>query len=116
MHGVCSRSSSSPPSSHGGGRILRRERATLIGEILEVVASAKAEGEDRLTRLAIRVNMPYDRFVEYLVDLEQKGLLERDPKVRLTHKGSEMLRRFRGWREALRLFGFDTREQRTHDS
>ena len=60
--------------------------------------------------------MPYDRFMEYVNDLEQRGLLERDQTLRLTHKGTEMLRRFRSWREALRLFGFEAREPRTHES
>ena len=90
----------------------RREKATLLGEILGAVAQAEEDGERRLTRLAVRVNMPYDRFMEFIAELRVKGLVEEDREPRLTPRGFEVLRKFRGWKEVLAPLGFDLRSPR----
>lgn len=83
----------------------RRERSAIVGEMLEALSQAGASGETRLTVVAAKCNLPYDRFQEYLKDLQARGLVElRDP-LRLTPQGRELLHVFRSWRDRLRLFG-----------
>jgi predicted transcriptional regulator len=87
----------------------RRERATILGELLEVVAEGEAAAEPPSpTRLAARANLPYDRFASYMDDLAQRGLATPGPRPTLTPAGREVLERYRAWREALRLFGLPT--------
>jgi len=86
--------------------VARRERATILGELLEVLAADEAAAEPASpTRLAARANLPYDRFAAYVDELGRGGLLEAGPRIRLTPAGRETLARYRAWREALRLFG-----------
>ena len=84
----------------------RRERATIVGELLEAIAGNDTATEpSAATRLATRVNLPYDRFAAYVDELVQGGLLEPGTPPRLTPAGRDVLARYRGWRDALRLFG-----------
>jgi predicted transcriptional regulator len=89
----------------------RRERATILGELLEVLAEGEASSEPpSSTRMAARANLPYDRFAAYLDDLVRRGLVQAGPRPALTAAGREVLERFRAWREGLRLFGLPAEE------
>ena len=84
----------------------RRERATIVGELLELLAEDEQAAEPTSpTRMAARANLPYDRFTAYMQDLTVRGLLATGPRPRLTDAGRDLLQRYRSWREALRLFG-----------
>ncbi len=83
----------------------RRERATILGELLERMAEVEAQGPASTTRLAARANVPYDRFVQYVKDLRDGGLVTMDDPPQLTAAGREFLDRYRQWQEALRLLG-----------
>lgn len=95
----------------------RRERATILGELLEVLAEAESAAEPPSpTRLAARANLPFDRFAAYLAELEGRGLVAPGPRAALTPAGREVLERYRSWREALRLFGLGPTEGWADDS
>jgi predicted transcriptional regulator len=97
----------------------RRERATILGELLEVLAEGEAAAEPPSpTRLAARANLPYDRFAAYLEDLARRGLAQAGARPALTPQGRELLERYRAWREALRLFGLpaDATTDAPHES
>jgi len=79
--------------------------------MLEALSRAGGEGGDqRLTRIAMVCNLPYDRFQEYLADLQARGLVERDNPFRLTPQGRTLLETYKAWRESLRLFGMGPAE------
>ncbi len=84
----------------------RRERATIVGELLEALSREGARGSSaRLTHVATHCNIPYDRFRQYLEDLKARGLIEATDPFRLTPGGRRFLGTYREWRESLRLFG-----------
>jgi predicted transcriptional regulator len=87
--------------------VTRRERITLIGVVLDEIARAHGEaGELRLTRVAMRANLPYDRFTILLHDLQAKGLVGSSPPYDLTPEGLDILRKYKGLQEALHAVGF----------
>ena len=83
----------------------RRERATIAGEMLEALSRAGGVSDKRLTHVAMRVNLPYDRFKEYLEDMQRRGLVQKDDPFMLTTEGRKLLDTYKAWREGLRLFG-----------
>lgn len=86
----------------------RRERWSIMGAILEAILEQRTEkGSDaRVTHVATKANVPYDRMQTYLADMEKAGLVEpAHPMPRLTDKGVEFVRHYRQWREVLERFG-----------
>lgn len=85
----------------------RRERSSIVGGILDALSRSASEGNPKLTHVALRCNLPYDRFRDYVADMQRRGLLDPENPFRLTPAGRELLQSYRAWREALRLFGMD---------
>lgn len=73
--------------------------------MLEALSQAAGARDERLTRIASRCNLPYDRFKDYLADLRDHGLVEERDSLQLTDLGHEMLDTYRAWREGLREHG-----------
>lgn len=85
----------------------RRERSAILGEMLDALSQAGSRGDLRLTQVAMRCNLPYDRFQDYLHDLQARGLVDATDPFRLTPEGRELLAVFRSWRERLGMFGLE---------
>jgi predicted transcriptional regulator len=83
----------------------RRERWDILGVILTELAAGGAETP--LTRIAQRANVPYDRFLAYLQELRDGGLLGPGDRPALTDKGFALLRSWRQWEAVLQRFGLD---------
>lgn len=73
--------------------------------MLDALSRAGGRGETRLTHVAIECNLPYDRFKEYLAELQETGLVDREQPLRLTSAGRALLASYKQWMEGLRLFG-----------
>jgi predicted transcriptional regulator len=87
----------------------RRERWSIVIAILEAIEEQRRlAGEDaRVTNVAMRANLPYDRLMLYLQDLAKAGFVTEERMPRLTAKGEDFLRAARQWREVLGRFGLD---------
>ena len=83
----------------------RRERSTIVGELLRHLADLELKDAATTTRLASLANVPYDRFLAYLQDLRERGLVEPTDPLRLTPLGRQFLARYLDWLEAMRLLG-----------
>ncbi|HVL86562.1 MAG TPA: winged helix-turn-helix domain-containing protein [Candidatus Thermoplasmatota archaeon] len=80
----------------------RRERETIIGDVLAVLDKLEAESESyTLARISRRANMAYDRLAQLLSDLEQHGLVTPPPTPRLTPRGRELLEKYTAWKLAI---------------
>lgn len=76
----------------------RRERWDIIGSILLAVEAEHAEAQaPRVTKIADRANVAYDRLVGYLDTLRAAGLVAGDRVPALTPKGREFLAAYRAW-------------------
>lgn len=73
--------------------------------MLAALSAAGGAGDKRLTHVAMKCNIPYDRFKEYLDDLQARGLVQKDDAFMLTPEGRKLLDTYKAWREGLRLFG-----------
>ncbi len=60
----------------------------IYAEILENIRSALQNGEKpTITRIQIKVNVPFVRFKEYWDDLKARGLITAESEVGLTKQG-----------------------------
>lgn len=89
----------------------RRERWSVIGDILTAIVHERAKGEAaRISNVAARANIAYDRLQPYLDELVVAGIVTKDPAggvPDLTAKGRDFLRHYRAWTTVLEDFGLD---------
>jgi predicted transcriptional regulator len=87
----------------------RRERWTILGEVLDALQHERAGMGDgaRLTIVAQRANLPYDRLITYLEELAERGLVTPDRPPRITPQGVEFLSHYTQWRAILGRFGLE---------
>jgi len=89
----------------------KRSRLEIVLDILDALAG----GPENPTRLATRVNLPYDRLAAILRSLESKGIVrveeasrsQRSRQVILTKKGWELLDTLRSLKRVLRDFDLE---------
>jgi len=85
----------------------RRYKLLIVMDVLETLS----KGAIAPTRLAMHVNMPYDRLVKVLKELESRGLVRvvddggSSRAVVLTDKGLELLNELRRLKNILSEFG-----------
>lgn len=85
---------------------MRRERWAILAETLVALQQLRAERGDAaaMSAIASRANVPYDRLVSYLGELESHGLVKAGRPPELTNSGEEFLKEFERWRATLDRF------------
>ena len=85
----------------------RRERWDIMGAILDAIDEESARGpQARVSNLAVRANLSYDRLVGYLEELARAGMVDGSGRMpRLTAKGQAFLAEYRQWSQVLERFG-----------
>lgn len=59
-----------------------------------------------ITRIQIKVNVPFVRFKEYIEDLKERGLIKVEAEVSITEQGQKYLDEYQKVKEFLEKFGF----------
>ena len=86
----------------------RRERWSILGDVLAAIDDeAQRHGEARVTALTMLANLPHDRLVGYLRELEAAGLVTAAARPALTSQGRVFLRQYREWLGVLARFGLE---------
>jgi predicted transcriptional regulator len=68
----------------------RRDKMKIYGDLLSILNSDKSE-KIVLSRVQLKMNVPYDRLKKYLQDLEELQLIEDQNSLKLTKKGNQFL-------------------------
>lgn len=89
------------PSKH-------RSRGRIYADILSAIQERDGT---RMTDLIHKANMPYDRFTNYITQMEEFGLINRkyngNTTFYITLKGREYLAEFRKFQEFSNIFGVE---------
>jgi len=73
----------------------RRAKMMIYGDLLAIL-NAEAKNEKRtLTHIQVKLNVPFDRFKQYLYDLEELGYIENQTSLKLTPAGRKYLENYR---------------------
>ncbi|MBN1243960.1 hypothetical protein JXA31_00015 [Candidatus Bathyarchaeota archaeon] len=72
-------------------KIARRDKMKIYGDLLAILQS---ENDNRivLTRLQLKLNVPFDRLKQYLIQLKELDLIEDETSPKLTKKGRQYIR------------------------
>lgn len=68
----------------------RRDKMKIYGDLLTILNADKSE-KIVLSRVQLKMNVPYDRLKKYLQDLEELELIEDQVSLKLTKKGNQFL-------------------------
>jgi predicted transcriptional regulator len=76
-------------------KIPRRDKLMIYGDLLSVLRDSNYCEKVILTRIQVRMNVPFDRLKNYIEELKDLGLLEDEKSLQLTEKGNEYLKEYR---------------------
>lgn len=72
-------------------KIARRDKMKIYNDLLSILESENNKEEIVLTRLQMKLNVPYDRLKQYLAQLRELGLIEDENSPKLTKKGKQYI-------------------------
>ncbi len=74
--------------------IPRRDKLKIYGDLLAVLYDEANNEKIVLTRVQVRIGVPFDRLKNYISELNSLGLIQDESSLRLTEKGKQYLREY----------------------
>jgi predicted transcriptional regulator len=75
-------------------KIARRDKLKIYGDLLLVLNEESKNDKIVLTRVQVRINVPFDRLKTYISELYSLGLIEDESSLILSEKGKQYLREY----------------------
>jgi predicted transcriptional regulator len=75
--------------------ISRRDKLKIYGDLLSALRSEASEERVVLTRVQVRINVPFDRLKSYITELKELDFIEDETSLKLTEKGNQYLREYK---------------------
>ena len=75
-------------------RISRRDKLKIYGDLLLVLNDESKNDRIVLTRVQVKINVPFDRLKKYISELKDLDLLEDETSLKLSEKGRQYLREY----------------------
>ncbi len=91
-------------------KISRRDKLKIYGDLLLVLDDESKKDKIVLTRVQVRINVPFDRLKKYICELNNLGLIENDISLRLSKKGKQYLREYERILDFMKRMGLAYRE------
>ncbi|GGP22306.1 transcriptional regulator [Thermocladium modestius] len=83
----------------------KRSRIEIIADIL---AYLDKNGCSRPTRMATALNLSYDKLMDYVKELDQRGMIMTNMEgICITSRGLQFLREYTRWSNFAKSFGID---------
>jgi len=86
-------------------RISRRDKLKIYGDLLLVLNDESKNDKIVLTRVQVRINVPFDRLKKYLSELKDLNLLEDETSLKLSEKGKQYLREYEAVLDFIKRMG-----------
>ena len=75
-------------------KISRRDKLKIYGDLLAVLNDESKSDRIVLTRVQVRINVPFDRLKKYISELKDLGLIIDETSLGLSEKGKQYLREY----------------------
>jgi predicted transcriptional regulator len=75
-------------------KISRRDKLKIYGDLLTVLNDESKSDRIVLTRVQVRINVPFDRLKKYITELKDLGLINDETSLELSEKGKQYLREY----------------------
>jgi predicted transcriptional regulator len=83
----------------------RRDKLKIYGDLLSVLYSEANNEKIVLTRIQTRINVPFDRLKNYILELNDLGLIQDEKTLKLTEKGKQYLSEYEKVLEFMKRMG-----------
>ena len=90
----------------------RRDKMKIYGDLLSVLYSEANTEKIVLTRIQTRINVPFDRLKNYILELNRLGLIQDEKTLKLTEKGKQYLREYENVLDFMKRMGIDYQQQK----
>jgi predicted transcriptional regulator len=90
-------------------KIARRDKMKIYGDLLAILQSEDNKEEIVLTRLQVKLNVPFDRLKQYLNEIGELGLIEDETSPKLTKKGEQYIREYEKVLDFMKRMGLEYR-------
>ncbi len=84
----------------------------IYGDLLIVLNEEANSEKIVLTRIQGRINVPFDRFKNYISELFRLGLIQDETSLKLTEKGRQYLKGYEQIVDFMRRMGLTERKQK----
>ncbi len=91
-------------------RISRRDKLKIYGDLLTVLYDEASAEKIVLTKVQVRINVPFDRLKIYISELDELGLIEDEESLRLTDKGKQYIKEYERVLDFMKRMGLAYRE------
>jgi predicted transcriptional regulator len=75
-------------------RLPRRDKLKIYGDLLAVLNDEAKSEKIVLTRVQVRISVPFDRLKNYVSELNELGLIQDEASLKLTEKGKQYLKEY----------------------
>ncbi|HSV49359.1 MAG TPA: winged helix-turn-helix domain-containing protein [Candidatus Acidoferrales bacterium] len=75
-------------------KIARRDKLKIYGDLLAILDEETSKEKVVLTKVQIRLNVPFDRLKGYISELQNLELIENETSLQLTEKGRQYLKEY----------------------
>jgi len=76
-------------------KIPRRDKMKIYGDLLAAISEEAKSQKIVLTRVQVRINVPYDRLKAYISELTELQLIRSDASLEITDKGRKYLKEYK---------------------
>jgi predicted transcriptional regulator len=88
-------------------KISRRDKLKIYADLLAVLNDEAKTEKIVLTRVQLRINVPYDRLKNYISDLNNLRLIQDETSLILTEKGKRYLKEYRKVLDFVKRMGIE---------
>jgi len=89
--------------------ISRRDKLKIYGDLLSALYSESGTGNIVLTKVQVKIKVPFDRLKTYITELVDLGLIEDETSLVLTKKGTQYLREYERVLDFMKRMGLEYR-------
>jgi predicted transcriptional regulator len=86
-------------------KIPRRDRLKIYGDLLATLSAEPNSERIVLTKIQLKINVPFDRLKKYIKELKSLDLIEDENTLKLTEKGRQYLDEYEAVLEFMKRMG-----------
>ncbi|MCL5876972.1 MAG: winged helix-turn-helix domain-containing protein [Candidatus Bathyarchaeota archaeon] len=86
-------------------QIARRDKLKIYGDLLSILNEETSKDKVVLTRVQVRLNVPFDRLKTYITQLSGLGLIDDENSLKLTEKGKQYIKEYENVLDFMKRMG-----------
>ncbi len=84
---------------------LRRDRLKIYGDLLEHLSAESNSEKIVITKIQLKINVPFDRLKKYIKELKELELIEDNNTLKVTEKGKQYITEYQAVLKFMKRMG-----------